>query len=232
MVLYNKNDHLFTYFETIFTFFNAGEMVTASRVDTVDMEPYDTAQDFVRAALEVVFVVMWVGFVFGAARDVSTIRRRQRGGPAAAGAHGGKASPSSDPGGISTLPSTVGEYCQRESVILFSLTLQAVEIVFFLVLAHGFQTPYSIPARVDVYDSLTDSVRPMELASGSDAGLMQVESLMSHLKTLSMLNALYDMMHGLSLIVIVVRLLACALPSSAHASVSLPIGQPPPCTHA
>lgn len=210
LVLYNQIDHLFSYFETVFTFLNAGELVATSRVDTVDMMPYSTPRDSVRAWLEISFVLMWAGFCLGTARDMLAIHRRGRelraGGPAAASSPGKRlpGSPRSD------LPATIGEYCRNELFILFSLALQAVEIIFWLVLAYGYEMGYSVPARVEVYASLTNTVRPLQLAGNSDAGLMRVADLMSELKNISTLNAIYDMMHGLSLIVIVVRLLACA----------------------
>lgn len=208
MVLYNQIDHLFSYFETAFTFLDAGELVAASRVDTVDMEPYGNPRAFVRAALEICMVGMWAVFCALAARDMLAIQRRNRNAGAAAAAAAaahGRATP-----GVahSDLPATIRSYLWRESVILSSLALQGVEILFWLILAFGYETEYTIPARVDVYQSLTDTVRPLELWGNSDAGLMQVESILDNLKMISTLNAIYDMMHGLSLIVFVVRLLA------------------------
>lgn len=67
--------------------------------------------------------------------------------------------------------------------------------------------PYDVPARVEVYSSLSQTIRPLQLLNGSDDGLMHVESLVRDLQYINTLNALYDMMHGLNLIVFVSRLL-------------------------
>lgn len=75
------------------------------------------------------------------------------------------------------------------------------------VLAFGYLMPYSIPARVEVYASLSQAVRPLELYGGSDVGLERVEGLVRDLQYLNTLNSLYDMLHGLNLIVFVARLL-------------------------
>lgn len=67
--------------------------------------------------------------------------------------------------------------------------------------------PYSIPPRVEVYASLDQAVRPLQLFGGSDAGLQRVEGLVRDLQGLNTLNSLYDMLHGLNLITFVARLL-------------------------
>lgn len=177
----------------------------ASRVDTVDVEPYPDTRSHVRAALELVFSLIWLYHASLVAVECCNCAAG-RGRPILPSANDIAAAEAAGEVAVER-PQTLGEYFAAETVDIVNLLTNGVEIVFWLVLAFGYAAPFSIPARYVVYESMDSPARPLALKNNSPQGLLQVEEAIRSVQELNRLNALYDMMHGLNLIFFAGRLL-------------------------
>ena len=176
MVLYNQVEHLFSSFQVVFTFMDAGELLASSRVDIVDAEPYLTNQDFVRAALELCFVLMWAYNVVDVCVDSVLAARAGR----------------------------LRAYLSRWSIDILNIAFNGVEILFWLILAFRHELQLDIPARIPALISFVSPSRFLQL---DHVGIAKVEDTITMVQNLNLLNVLYDMTHGVNLLLFIARIL-------------------------
>ena len=182
VITYNQLEHVFATLYVNFTFLPSGELIATSQVSMVDLEPYLDTEDFVRAALEIIFCMCVCASVVS---SVLAARNAWRA--------GGRAE--------------LRSHLNAEFINNFNLAINYVEILYWLIAVFGYGATLTVVPRYDVYANVNAPARTLALLNGG-AGLRSVLNLIKQMQFYNTLIGVYDTLHGVNLIVFIANIVS------------------------